>query len=152
MATTMRPMSADDQLRRVLRDVRLRWKLRLALRGAAVVAAVALAATLLAAAGADRLQFDAGFRLGARVLVYVAVAAVAVWALLLPLLRQAPDRQVALYLEEHEPTLDAAVLSAVEHGWTAAGPARSPFAGRLAEVAVQRTRTVDDGRNVERRP
>src|SRR5687768_13184806 len=143
MATTMRPMSADDQLRRVLRDVRLRWRLRLALRGAAVVAAVALAATLLAAAGVERLQFDAGFRLGARVAAYVVVAAVAVWALLLPMLRQAPDRRVALYLEEHEPTLDAAVLSAVEHGTDAPGAARSPFARRLAEVAVQRAHSVD---------
>ena len=35
-----------------------------------------------------------------------------------PLMRQASDEQVALYLEEHEPSLQAAIISAVEaeHG------------------------------------
>src|SRR5688572_8299110 len=109
MATTMRGVPAEQELRRVLREVRRRWRLRLALRGAAVVAAVALAATLLAAAGVERMQFEDRALLLGRGAVYLMVAAAAVWALLLPLLRRAPDRQVALYLEEHEPSLDAAV-------------------------------------------
>ena len=41
-------------------------------------------------------------------------------------MRRVTDEQVALYLEEHEPSLDAAIISAVENG----GPARASASSR----------------------
>src|SRR4029078_13192759 len=71
--------------------------------------------------------------------------------LIRPLLRRASDEHVALYLEEHEPSLDAAVLSAVEHGkLTDDSPSRSALlARRLVENAIERTRAVNDGVRVD---
>ena len=68
-----------------------------------------------------------------------------------PLLRRASDEHIALYLEEHEPSLDAAVLSAVEHGkLTQDTPDRSPLlARRLIESAIERSHEVSDGARVD---
>jgi hypothetical protein len=68
-----------------------------------------------------------------------------------PLLRRASDEHIALYLEEHEPSLDAAVLSAVEHGKiTQDTPDRSPLlARRLIENAIERSHQVSDGARVD---
>ncbi len=56
-------------------------------------------------------------------------------------MRQATDEQVALYLEEHEPSLQAAIISAVE---AERGGSGSPFSAtlvrRLVESAVEKAR------------
>ncbi len=99
----------------VIRRVRNRWRLRLAVRGAVIV----LAGTVLAllAVGVEP-RDDSGSAPPpssrsassrsscSRRSLLVAL----VW----PLRRQVTDAQVALYLEERDPTLEAAILSAVE--------------------------------------
>ena len=111
--------TADDELRaHVIRGVRRRWRLRSALRGRrASCSAAALVTFAVSAFAMDHFRYEP-------------------WARhqLPPLrLRRAPrrwpcaswscrcgaasrDERVALYLEEHEPSLQAAVLSAVEVG------------------------------------
>ena len=63
------------------------------------------------------------------------------------------DERVALYLEEHEPSLQAAVLSAIEEakkGERAARPDHSPeLVRRMIESAAEKVRAIDMGRAVE---
>ncbi|HUF30079.1 MAG TPA: hypothetical protein VMM77_05380, partial [Gemmatimonadaceae bacterium] len=108
-----RTTRADD-LQSVIRSARLRWRLRVVLHGAAVVIAVALAILLLGAVGVEQLRYDPIAVIAARVLVVLAFIIAAAWLLARPLMRRLPDDQVALYLEEHEPSLEMALLSAVE--------------------------------------
>src|SRR5690606_21706363 len=98
-------------------------------------------------------RFDPSVVTGVRIGSYIVLAALAVRCLVLPLLRRASDTQVALYLEEHDPTLDAMVVSAVES--TAGGTpdsARSPhLVARLVERAVARTKAIGAGAGLEGR-
>ena len=68
-------------------------------------------------------------------------------------MRQASDEQVALYLEEHEPSLQAAIISAVEaERGSATPPYSATLIRRLVESAVEKARAIDCGRHVERTP
>jgi hypothetical protein len=60
---------------------------------------------------------------------------------------------VALYLEEHEPTLDAAVVSAVEQhdARSVRAPQSEALAKGVVASALTRLRAVERGRRVERR-
>ena len=51
-----------------------------------------------------------------RILTWGTVLALFVWRVIRPLARRITDAQVALYLEEHESSLDGAVLGAVATG------------------------------------
>ena len=67
------------------------------------------------------------------------------------------DERVALYLEEPEPSLQAAILSALEVGRPAAdaqgepaGAALSPgLIHRLLETAIEKCRAIDEGRSID---
>src|SRR6185437_11654127 len=65
--------------------------------------------------------------------------------------RAAPrDAQVALYIEEHEPSLDGAVITAVDVHASGAAAARSPvLVGRLLQSALDRMRRIENGRTVD---
>ena len=49
-----------------------------------------------------------------RILTYLSLLGFGWWLFVRPIARRVSDEQVALYLEEHEPSLQTAVLSAVE--------------------------------------
>jgi hypothetical protein len=142
-----------DELTSVIRDVRRRWRLRLALRGLTWVIAATAVILLIASFGMERLGFTPQSILVSRVVAYVAILGVAILFLVRPLVRRVSDQRVALYLEEHEPTLDAAVVSAVEQ--VDARPVRAPQSEALAKgvvaSALVRLRAVERGRRVERR-
>ena len=73
------------------------------------------------------------------------------YGLVWPLRRRVTDAQVALYLEECDPTLEAAIISAVEATTPAAAPAHSPrLVEKLVEQAIEQCRALDDGRAIER--
>ncbi|GMV05757.1 MAG: hypothetical protein AMXMBFR53_20340 [Gemmatimonadota bacterium] len=133
---------------RLVADARRRWRLRVALRGASWTAGLTLAALFLSAFLLERLRFDPGAVLALRVLTWGTLAASAAFFLVRPLLRKVTDRQVALYLEEHENTLDHALVSALEaHG---DGGVSRALADRLAATAMESARRVEYGRRVER--
>ncbi len=132
MASTIEITSAHETLLGVIRRVRARWRLKLALRGAAIVLGALVVAVLVGAYVMQTARFAPGAITGVRIAAYVMLAVLLVQYLVRPLLRRASDEHVALYLEEHEPSLDAAVLSAVEHGKLTAGHARSLAAARAA--------------------
>src|SRR5687767_3008917 len=142
-----------EELRSVIRDVRRRWRLRLALRGLTWVIGATAVVLLIASIGMERLGFTPQSILVSRVIAYVAILSVAILFLVRPLVRRVSDQRVALYLEEHEPTLDAAVVSAVEQG--DARPVRAAQSDALTKgvvaSALARLRAVERGRRVEQR-
>ena len=109
----------------VIRRVRNRWRVRIALRGLAVVLAAGLGAFLASSYGLEFFRFSSGSVVAFRLLTWLTVAGLAFWCLVRPLTRRVPDERVALYLEEHEPSLDASVLSALEETKRGPGP-RAP--------------------------
>jgi hypothetical protein len=75
---------------------------------------------------------------------------VALW-FIRPLRKRVSDEQVALYVEEHEPSLQAALLSAVDIGavsGTAKGEVPRVILDRMVEQAVERARAIQGGKNV----
>src|SRR3954464_14590167 len=123
-------MNADNrsELVAIIHDVRKRWRMKLALRGGALAAGCVALALILSAFALQWLRFTPQSILGFRIGIAVVVGLVAYALLVRPLLRRVTDEQVALYLEEHEPSLEAAIISAVEAEHATSG---SPFSATL---------------------
>ena len=137
----------------IIRQVRRRWRTKLALRGALIVAAVGFLVFLASASALEAARFSPGAITAARVLLAVAFAALVGLFLVRPLLRRVSDEQVALYLEEHEPSLEASIVSAVEAARAGgAESARSQaLVRRLVERAVEKSQDIEHGRRVEQK-
>jgi hypothetical protein len=96
----------------IIAHVRNRWRMKLALRGAVALLAAAFGLFVLAAYGLEAVKFTTTSIIIARVALVVGLIAAVLWFVVRPLRRQVTDEQVALYLEEHEPALQATLLSA----------------------------------------
>jgi hypothetical protein len=134
----------------IVRQVRRRWRIRVVLRGMVAILGAALAVFLVSAFVVDRLAFSPGAVIAARLAIGFAVVGLLLRFLFVPLRRPVTDEQVALYLEENEPTLRSSLISAL----TPDGPepALSPaLARRTIEIALQRCRAVEEGRRIERK-
>jgi hypothetical protein len=98
-------------------------------------------------------RYSEGVVLGTRIVALLAILAVAIWFIVRPLLPKFGDDQVALYLEEHEHSLKASVITAVEMQRPGAGPTgamRSPvLIDRLTRAAVDRVHKANDGRAID---
>jgi len=149
------PPRNHAELLRVIRGVRRRWRLKVALRGAAIVLGFGLLAFGIAAFALDHFRYSPWAIATFRILAYAAVIALVARYLAIPLLTRLGDERVALYVEEHDPNLQAALLSAV--AWDPERvererPDLSPaLAGRLLEEVIDRCETIDYGRAVEGR-
>ena len=117
------PHSAE--LVEVIRRIRNRWRLRLAARGAVIVFVGTVLALLVSARGLETLRFSAPSIVGFRLLALAVFGALLYYGIK-PLRRMVTDTQVALYLEEHNPSLEAAILSAVETSATGSTRAAPP--------------------------
>jgi len=139
------------QLLEVVRQVRRRWRLKLALRGAVgfllagVLAIIAIAYTL------EALKFTPQSIFWFRIITGLVLGTAAAWFFARPLSRKVTDEQVALYLEEHEPSLDSSILSAME---ASGAPADwSPeLMQRLIENAIERVHAIREGQRIEQEP
>jgi hypothetical protein len=142
------------QLTSALHTVRRRWRFAVALRGLIVVIGASLLVFVAVALVMDAVRYAPSAVIAARVLVWAAVVALAARFLAIPLIRHIPDDRVALYMEEREPTLDAAVVTAVQLGQikpSPVTPAHSSALGkRLIASAAERVHRLDDGRRIER--
>src|SRR5918999_3388440 len=149
-----RSRDRSAQLNEAIRTVRNRWRFAVALRGLVVVIGAGLLVFAAVALVMDALRYAPSAVIAARVLVWTAIVALAARFLALPLLRRIPDDRIALYMEEREPSLDAAVVTAVQLGHTkprAPSPAYSTALGeRLIDAAAERVHRLDDGRGIER--
>jgi hypothetical protein len=149
-----------DELLAVIRGIRRRWRFRILIKGLAITAAAAIVALLGAGLLVEGLDPSARVMTWVRLGLGIVVAATALWFLVRPLLRRVSDEAVALYLEEHEPSLEAAVLSALEARADepdADDASAKPASGisdalliRTLEDAVRRVHAIDDGRWIER--
>ena len=151
----MQAKAGHDQLLKVIRSVRRRWRLRVALRGIAIVLGAGVLVFLVSTFGMDRFRFSPGAVIAFRIFAYLALVGLAVRFLVLPLLRRVSDQRVALYLEEHEPSLGARLLSAIEFGRADSDSTQvysAALVGRLVENALEQCAAVDYGRRVEARP
>ena len=144
---------SGSELVEIIHQVRRRWRMKLALRGALGVVGLGVLVLLVSAYGLESWRFTAPAIITFRVIVGIALAGLIGYLLVRPLMRSASDEQVALYLEEHEPSLQAAIISAVE---AERGGRESPYSAtlvrRLVESAVEKVHAIESGRRVERVP
>jgi hypothetical protein len=75
-----------------------------------MVAGLAVAAFVAAAFGLESWRFAPGAILALRIVLPIAVLGLIGVFFVRPLLRRVSDEQVALYLEEHEPSLQAEIV------------------------------------------
>jgi len=136
----------------ILRRVRWRWRLKVLVRGLALLIVAALVTISVASWGVDAARYRSWVVLLLGLLTYGTLAYAAYRFVIRPLSRRVTDQQVALYLEENA-ELRAALLSAVEFG--AMRDREIPqdvspqFVAKVVEDAVRRGRKIDYGKNVE---
>ncbi len=146
--------SRPRDLPAIIADVRRRWRLKLALRGATSALALIVLLLVAAAVGVQYGRYDPTVILSLRVLLVAALAAVGWVFVARPLRRRVSDEQVALYLEEHEPELESALVSAVDASRQAPADEgqRSPaLVSRLIESAVEKCLATGAPAQVEQR-
>src|SRR5258705_3036711 len=144
-------MDHRTELVDVIRRVRNRWRVRLALRGAVVVVAGTVLALLLSASGLESFRFSAPAIITFRIVTVAVFVGLLFYGLIWPLRRRVTDGQVAMYLEECDPTLEAAIISAVEATTDGGSPAHSPrLVEKLVEQAVEKCDAIDRGRSKDR--
>ena len=155
MAETLGSGRDRQELVNVIRQVRTRWRTKLFLRGGVIFVAGSLIALILASLGLQSYKFSPGSILTLRIATISIFVLLLVGWLLRPLRRRVTDLQVALYVEEHEPSLQAAILSAVDLGAVSPdGHSRDVppvIIEKLVSQAVERARTIGGGKSVGRR-
>ncbi|MFN7978754.1 MAG: hypothetical protein U0P30_11490, partial [Vicinamibacterales bacterium] len=144
------PHGAPGEVAGVLRTIRLGWRRKLLVRG--LLRALVAGVVILIGAGIalEALRFSPSAILTFRVVTLAAIAAAIGWWVVRPLLTTVTDEQVALYLEEHEPSLNNLLLSAMSAERRGASPEHSPaLVAKLVEEAIARCHEVEAGRRVE---
>ncbi|GMR12087.1 MAG: hypothetical protein BMS9Abin29_0274 [Gemmatimonadota bacterium] len=144
--------SRHTQILKVVRRVRSRWRLRILLRGLAIVLGAGLITFLFSVFGLEHFRFSPKAVLAFRWMLWLTGAGLLARYLIWPLSRRVTDEQAALYLEEHEPSLESSVLSAMDTGKGTSTPGVSEaFVDRLVETALQKSRAVNNGARIEQR-
>ena len=144
------------ELMSVIRRVRARWRAKVALRGLVMLTVAGFVAFATSVWGMDYFLYSERAVQVFRWLTYLALIALAVRLLVTPLVQRVSKQQVALYVEEHEPTLKASVLSAVELGPVQQGSPRdtervSPeLQRRVLEEAIERCQNSGFASRIER--
>ena len=140
-----------DELHRVIRLVRTRYRLRVLLTGAVIFLVGAFVLLVFSAILLEQFKFGPAAIVAIRIGFYLALGGLLLRFLVLPLTRRHSDADIALYIETHEPSLQAALLSAVEYDSRINGEAPG-LVRRLIREAVERARAIEDGRRIERKP
>src|SRR5215216_5132912 len=139
----------QSELIGVVRGVRSRYRAKRVLRGAAITIAGSWLILAAAAYTMNRFKYSDASVLSCRVIAILAILALIIRFIVLPLRPRFGDQQVALYLEEHERSLKATVITAVEmHSKEpVVGVQRSPaMINRLTRAALDRVHKANDGR------
>ena len=147
----MGEVNARAQLLEVVRQVRRRWRIKLALRGAVGFLLAGLIAILAIAYTLEALKFSPDAIFWFRIVTALVIVASGAWFFARPLSRRVTDEQVALYLEEHEPSLDSTILSAME-ATERPGDWSPELIRRLVEHAIERVHEIQEGERIEREP
>ena len=145
----MGELNPRTQLLEVVRQVRRRWRIKLALRGAIGFLIAGILAIVAMAYALEALKFTPAAILSFRIITGFVLVAAGAWFFARPLSRQVSDEQVALYLEEHEPSLDSTILSAMEAA-ERPGDWSPELIRRLVENAIDRVHEIHEGQRIER--
>src|SRR5689334_22324340 len=94
--------------------VRTRWEVRRALLGAAIALAAGLVVLAILAYVLKALDYGDTVVMVGQTLAGVTVLALLWWLVIRPILPNPSDTQMALFIEERAPSLDASLLTAVE--------------------------------------
>lgn len=155
MVFDFRRTDPSTELVAIIRQVRRRWRMKLVLRGVLGVIGLGLIVLLLSAWGLESWRFTPASIITFRIVLALTVVGLTAYLLIRPLMQRTTNQQVALYLEEHEPSLQAEIISAIEASLqqhAAGSPHSSALVGRLVESAIQKVRAIEYGRRVERTP
>jgi hypothetical protein len=152
MLEYLRRASVPTDLIGIIAEVRRRWRLKLALRGVVRILAILLVFFLAAAALMQWDRFSPVSIVLARVALAVTVLTAVYWFLIRPLRQRVTDEQVALYLEEHEPSLQATLLSAVESSRSGNASESAALVKRVIEQALEVCSRLNSAHRVEMRP
>ena len=133
----------------MVRQVRRRWRIKLALRGAVGFLLAGVLAMIAIAYALEALKFTPAAILSFRIITGLVLVAAGAWFFARPLSRKVSDEQVALYLEEHEPTLDSTILSAMEAS-ERPGDWSPELIRKLVENAIERVHEIREGERIER--
>jgi len=139
-------MDRRTELVEVIRGVRNRWRRRLAIRGTVVVVAGTILALLLFASGLESFKFSVAAIIAFRVIALLVFLGLLFIAFVRPMRRRVSDTQVAMYLEESNPQLEAAIISAMEatgsddDGKTSRSPR---LVEKLVEQAIRQANEID---------
>src|SRR4029077_14853919 len=145
-------MDRRAELLDVIRSVRNRWRQRLAVRGIVLVVAGTLLALFLSASSLEALRFSVGAIIAFRLIAALVFAGL-VWVFLVrPIRREVSDSQVAMYLEENDPSLEAAILSAIEatSGSVIAQDHSPHLVDKLVQQAIEQCRSAHRGHHVDK--
>jgi hypothetical protein len=145
-------MDRRAELLEVIRSVRNRWRQRLTVRGVVLVVAGTLVALFLSASSLEALRFSPGAIIAFRLIAALVFAGL-VWTFLVrPIRREVSDSQVAMYLEENDPSLEAAILSAIEatSGSVIAQDHSPHLVDKLVQQAIDQCRSAHRGHHVDK--
>ncbi len=145
----MGELNPRAQLLAVVRQVRRRWRIKLALRGAVGFLIAGILALLAVAYTLEALKFTPSAIFWFRIVTGLVLVAAGAWFFARPLARKVTDEQVVLYLEEHEPSLDSTILSAMEAS-ERPGDWSPVLINRLVENAIERAHEIHEGQRIER--
>jgi hypothetical protein len=136
----------------IIRYVRARWRAKLAVKGAVRVFVANVAVFFVLAYVMQWARFNAPSILGARIFLAAAIVSAAYFFLVTPLRRRVTDDQVALYLEEKEPSLGTMLVSAVESSREGRHCESTALVQKLVSQAIERCCEADTARRAEHGP
>ena len=155
MAMDTAPQAHRTVLLSLICGIRTRWRWKVVLRSLTVLLGAGVGTVVVAAYGLEQYRFSPPAIITARIVTYLVLAGLGWFFFVRPLARRVTDQQVALYLEEHEPSLQELLLSAVDAGSAARTREESGQSAamleRLVESAIERCQEADLGRRLERR-
>lgn len=153
MLSRSAPALRHAELLAVIGDVRRRWRVKTALRGLALWVAAAAVLLFAAAYALEFFKFTPVSIVAGRITLAVTLLGLAGWFIVRPQWRRVPDEQVALYLEEHEPALEASMLSAIQASQASvfgnSPDGVSSLSVRVIESALDRCQEIQGGRRIE---
>ena len=143
-------MRPNDELLQKIGQVRSKWKAFVWMRGLAWVLGLLVAALAVGIYLATVTSVSTSVIRNISLLFAGAMAAAAVWKLILPLRRVPSDTQLAQFVEEKNPGLEQSLVSAVE---TIKKPKaeHGAFSFLLIKDALERTKNVRFGETINKK-
>src|SRR5262245_37644943 len=136
----------------IIRYVRARWRARLAVKGSVRLIAVNVAVFFALAYLMQWSRFTPASILFSRLVLAASIVVSIYFFIVKPLRRRVTDDQVALYLEEKEPSLQTMLISAVESSREGRHWESSALVEKLVAQAVEKCAEADTPRRAEHGP